>query len=30
MDWEEGILSGVFPEYAEYQRRSHRLVPGLY
>ena len=30
MDWEEGILSDMFPEYAEYQRRSHRLVPGLY
>jgi protein-S-isoprenylcysteine O-methyltransferase Ste14 len=30
MDWEEGILSGMFPEYAEYQRRSYRLLPGLY
>ena len=30
MDWEEGILSSMFPEYAEYQRRSHRLVPGFY
>ena len=30
MDWEEGILTAVFPEYAEYQRRSSRLVPGLY
>jgi protein-S-isoprenylcysteine O-methyltransferase Ste14 len=30
MDWEEGILAAVFPEYAEYQRRSSRLVPGLY
>src|SRR5437879_934439 len=24
MDWEEGILTAVFPEYAEYQRRSSR------
>ncbi len=30
MDWEEGILAGAFPDYADYQRRSHRLVPGLY
>jgi protein-S-isoprenylcysteine O-methyltransferase Ste14 len=30
MDWEEGILTAAFPEYAEYQHRSSRLVPGLY
>jgi protein-S-isoprenylcysteine O-methyltransferase Ste14 len=30
MDWEEDILTDVFPEYAEYQRRTSRLVPGLY
>jgi protein-S-isoprenylcysteine O-methyltransferase Ste14 len=30
MDWEEDILTAVFPEYAEYERRSYRLVPGLY
>lgn len=30
MGWEEGILAGEFPDYTEYQRRSHRLVPGLY
>ncbi len=30
MDCEEDILAGMFPEYAEYQRRSYRLVPGLY
>jgi protein-S-isoprenylcysteine O-methyltransferase Ste14 len=29
MDWEEDITD-VFPEYAEYQRRTSRLVPGLY
>jgi protein-S-isoprenylcysteine O-methyltransferase Ste14 len=30
MDWEEQILVAVFPDYAEYQRRSCRLLPGLY
>lgn len=30
MTWEEGILTAVFPGYVEYQRRSCRLVPGLY
>ncbi len=30
MDWEEGILARAFPDYAAYQGRSHRLVPGLY
>lgn len=30
MGWEEGILAKAFPEYAEYQRRTWRLVPGLY
>ncbi len=30
MGWEEGILATEFPDYSEYQRRSHRLVPGLY
>jgi protein-S-isoprenylcysteine O-methyltransferase Ste14 len=30
MDWEETILARTFPEYAEYQQRSCRLVPGLY
>lgn len=30
MDWEEDILAREFPEYAEYQRSSYRLVPGLY
>jgi protein-S-isoprenylcysteine O-methyltransferase Ste14 len=30
MDWEEQILAGVFPDYVEYQRRSYRLLPGLY
>jgi protein-S-isoprenylcysteine O-methyltransferase Ste14 len=30
MDWEEDILLRVFPEYADYRRRSCRLVPGLY
>jgi protein-S-isoprenylcysteine O-methyltransferase Ste14 len=30
MDWEEGILTAAFPEYADYARRSYRLVPGLY
>ncbi len=30
MDWEEGILGKAFPEYAEYQRRTWRLLPGLY
>jgi len=30
MGWEEGILSKAFPEYAEYKRRTWRLLPGLY
>jgi protein-S-isoprenylcysteine O-methyltransferase Ste14 len=30
MDWEERILAGAFTEYADYQRRSHRLIPGVY
>lgn len=30
MDWEEEILAAVFPDYVDYQRRSYRLVPGLY
>ena len=30
MAWEESILTAAFPEYAEYRRRSSRLVPGLY
>lgn len=30
MDWEESILLGAFPEYADYRSRSWRLVPGLY
>jgi protein-S-isoprenylcysteine O-methyltransferase Ste14 len=30
MGWEEGILASEFPGYTEYQRRSNRLVPGLY
>lgn len=30
MIWEEGILAKAFPEFAEYQRRTCRLLPGLY
>ncbi len=30
MDWEETILAKTFPDYAEYKRRSSRLVPGVY
>ena len=30
MDWEEGMLAEAFPEYREYQGRTHRLVPGIY
>lgn len=30
MDWEEGILARTFAEYAEYRRRTSRLLPGLY
>jgi len=30
MDWEEDILSRAFPEYADYQLHSYRLVPGFY
>ncbi len=30
MDWEEGILAKAFPDYADYKRRTCRLVPGLY
>ena len=30
MDWEEGILAKAFPEYVEYRRHTHRIVPGLY
>jgi protein-S-isoprenylcysteine O-methyltransferase Ste14 len=30
MDWEEGILSTAFPEYAGYKQRTYRLLPRLY
>jgi len=30
MDWEERILAEAFPDYAQYRRRSWRLVPGVY
>jgi len=30
MDWEEHILAGTFPDYAEYKRHSCRLIPGVY
>lgn len=30
MDWEEQILASAFADYTDYQRRSHRLVPGFY
>jgi len=30
MDWEEGILSAAFRDYASYKSRTRRLIPGLY
>ncbi len=30
MHWEEKILNESFPEYGEYCRRTHRLIPGVY
>lgn len=30
MKWEEKVLAEAFPEYTEYCRKSHRLIPGLY
>jgi protein-S-isoprenylcysteine O-methyltransferase Ste14 len=30
LHYEEGVLREAFPEYAEYARRTARLVPGLY
>ena len=30
MHWEEGILAMAFSEYADYKRRTFRLVPGVY
>jgi len=30
MHYEEGVLRAAFPEYADYARRTARLIPGLY
>jgi protein-S-isoprenylcysteine O-methyltransferase Ste14 len=30
MRWEERILAETFPEYADYQRRTWRLIPHVY
>jgi protein-S-isoprenylcysteine O-methyltransferase Ste14 len=30
MHYEEGVLRAAFPEYAEYARRTARVIPGLY
>ena len=27
---EERVLSGAFPEYEDYARRTARVIPGLY
>ena len=30
MDWEEGILTTAFPDYAGYKQGTYRLIPKLY
>jgi len=30
MHYEEGVLRAAFPEYADYARRTARLIPGVY
>ena len=30
MRYEEGVLRAAFPEYADYARRTARLIPGVY
>jgi len=30
MHYEEGVLRAAFPEYADYARRTARLIPGIY
>jgi len=30
MNYEEGVLRSVFPEYADYARRTRRLIPGIW
>ena len=30
MTYEEGLLSSVFPEYADYAKRTARLIPGVW